>query len=365
MILNGPPDEVLAGACKWESRLTCWLGGRLLAATVPISSGRITGKVTDEIIETLSFTVPRLAAPSPGEDVFDWSPGTTEDHPLNKNGQVVDVTNVITSVITGQQWETRLGRYQISEWNDDDEGTVQVKAESMLARPRDDGLLVPTSPTGTFMSEARRLAPAGMGVSFDPALADRAVPITMSWSESRLEAFQEMAAAWPALLRIDPWGQIQFRAPLPAIPVPVVTLKDGKGGTLISRPTGGSRKGIPNLVAMSTGNTDTADVQGIAAITSGPRSIYGTYGIVTKKASSSAIETVEQAIAAAQAELAASNRPAQTVPVRIAPDPRLEYDDAIAITRKGEPDLWGWVVGRDIPLTAGDGEMRIDLGLPA
>jgi hypothetical protein len=171
-----------------------------------------------------------------------------------------------------------------------------------------------------------------------------------------------MAAAWPALLRIDPWGQIKFRAPLPTIPIPVVTLKDGEGGTLISRPTGGSRKGIPNLVAVSTGNTDTADVQGVAAITSGPRSIYGNYGVVTKKTSSSAIETVEQATAAAQAELAAANRPAQTVPVRIAPDPRIEYDDPVAIRRTGQPDLWGYVVARDIPLTAGDGEMRIDLG---
>lgn len=366
MILDGPPDEVLAGVCRWESRLTSWLGGRLLAATIPISSGRVTGKIDDDIIETLSFTVPRFAAPVEGEDEADWRPGESEDHALANNGQVIDVTIIVTSVITGEQWETRIGRYQVLEWDDDDDGLITVKAESMLARPRDDALLVPTSPTGTFAFEARRLAPAGMGVAIDPALVDRAAPTTMSWSEGRLDALNEIAQAWPALLRIDPWGQIRFRAPLPSVPVPVLTLQDGARGTLIKRPTkGASRKTKPNLIAVSTGNSDTADVQGIAAITSGPRSINGDYGVVVKKWSSSAIETLEQAVAAARADLDASSRPAQSVPVRIAPDPRIEYDDPIAVKRTGEKDMWGWVVARDIPLTTGDGDMRIDIGLKA
>lgn len=365
MILDGPPDEVLAGSCKWSTRLTAWLGGRMIAATIPLSSGRVTGKVDDEIIETLKFTLPRFAAPIEGEDVVDWRPGTNKDHALARYGQAIDVTNVVQSVITGQIWETRLGRYQIKDWDDDDAGTVAVTAESLLARPRDDGLLVPTSPTGTFASEARRLAPAGMGVSIDPALVDRPVPTAMSWSESRLDAFREMADAWPALLRIDPWGQIRFRAPLPAVPVPVLTLTDGKGGTLIRRPTSDSRDKAPNLVAVSTGSSASADVQGVASITSGPMSINGPYGVVTKKWSSSTVENQTQAIAAAQADLAAGIRAAQSVPVRIAPDPRIELDDPIAVLRGDETPTWGWVVARDIPLTTGDGDMRIDIGVPA
>ncbi|MFJ2535851.1 hypothetical protein [Microbacterium maritypicum] len=365
MIFDGPPDEVLAGQCKWESVLTSWLGGRMLAATVPISSGRVTGKVDDDIIETLAFTVPRHAAPVAGEDTFDWRPGRATDHPLARYGQKVDVTIRVTSVITGQVWDTRIGRYQIKNWDDDDDGLISVKGESLLAKPRDDGLLVPTSPTGTFKSEARRLAPAGMGVSFDAGLVDRAVPSAMSWSEDRLKAFKEIADAWPALLRIDPWGQIRFASPLQTIPIPVHTLKDGEGGTLITMPTQDSRDDVPNLVAVSTGSSSSADVQAIAAITSGPMSINGDYGIVTKKWSSSAIENNAQALAAAQADLVNSSRPAQTVPVRIAPDPRIEYDDPIEVKRGDDTPLWGWVVARDIPLTAGDGDMRIDIGLPA
>ncbi|MBW9094647.1 hypothetical protein JNB62_13200 [Microbacterium jejuense] len=361
---DGAPDEVIAGACFWYSRVTSWLGGRLLASTVPIISGRATGKVDQEVIEEVSLTVPRFAAAAEGEDVADWRPGTDTLHPLARYGQVLDVTVVVVSVITGTAWETRVGRYQVKDWDDDDAGLISVKGESLLARPRDDKLTAPTSPssTATFISEARRLAPAGMGVSFEAGLIDRALPQAFAWSESRLDAWRELAAAWPALLRIDPWGQARFRAPLPAVPAPVITLTDGARGTLISAPRADSRAGAPNLVAVTTQGSDTADVVGISAITSGPMSVNGDYGIVTKKWSSGAVTNLAEATAAAKADLDASSRPAQIVPAQIAPDPRLELDDPVELLREGD-QLWGYVTAYDMPLTAGDGAMRVDVGL--
>lgn len=361
---DGAPDDVIAGACFWYSRVTSWLGGRLLAASVPLIAGRATGKVDQEVIEEISFSVARYSAPEPGQDTFDWRPGTDTQHPLARYGQVLDVTIVVVSVITGQAWETRIGRYQVKDWDDDDAGLISVKGESLLARPRDDKLIAPTSPssTATFVSEARRLAPAGMGVSFDPALTDRAMPQTFAWSESRLDAWQELASAWPALLRIDPWGQARFRAPLPAVPSPVLTIKDGDRGTLISAPRADSRAGAPNLVAVSTQGSDAADVVGIAAITAGPMSVNGEYGVVTKKWSSSAVTNLAEATAAAKADLDASSRPAQVVPAQIAPDPRLELDDPVQLLR-GDDKLWGYVTAYDMPLTAADGAMRVDVGL--
>ncbi|MDQ1111158.1 hypothetical protein QE418_000606 [Microbacterium testaceum] len=360
---NGPPDEVLAGAPLYSARITSWLGGRMLAATVPIIAGRVTGKATQEVIEELSLTVPRFAAGAPGGDVKDWRPGKDAQHSLARYGQTLDVTTIIESVVTGEIWETRIGRYQIKDWDDDDAGTVTVKAESLLARPRDDKLLSLTSPTGTLKSEARRLAPAGMGVSFDPKLIDRPCSPAMSWSRSRIENLQEIADAWPALLRVDAWGQIAFRAPLPDVPKPVVTLRDGKGGTLIAAPRSDSRGGVPNVVVATTGSSATADVQGVAAITSGPMSINGDYGVVVKEWSSSLLENASQAQAAARTMLDNAARPAQAVPVRIAPDPRLEIDDPVAVTREGDTPLWGWVTAWDLPLTADGGDMRIDVGV--
>ncbi|WP_295837330.1 hypothetical protein [uncultured Microbacterium sp.] len=361
---NGAPDEVLAGSPMYSARVTSWLGGQLLAESVPIVAGRVTGKASQKVIEELSLSVPRFAAAAPGEDVRDWRPGADPRHPLARYGQVLDVTIVVESVVTGQIWETRLGRYQVKDWDDDDAGMITVKGESLLARPRDDGMLSLTSPTGTLKTEARRLAPAGMGVSFDPALADRPCPAAMSWSKDRLENLQEIADAWPALLRVDAWGQILFRAPLPDVPHPVVTLRDGEGGTLIAAPRSDTRAGAFNVVVASTGKSAGADVQGVAMITSGPMSVNGEYGAVVKEWSSSLLENEAQAQAAARTMLENSARPAQAVPVRIAPDPRLEIDDAVAILRGDDAPLWGWVTAWDIPLTADGGDMRIDVGVP-
>lgn len=359
---EGPPDEVLAGAPIWRARLTSWLGGQLLAAEIPVTAGRVTGKADQEVIEELSVTVPRFAAPSPGLDLFDWRPGSDASHPLARYGQAIDVSIIVESVVDRTTWETRIGRYQVKEWDDDDDGTVSVKAESLLARPRDDRLLRVSSPRGTMKSEAMRLAPRGMGVAFDPKLQDRACPASMSWSRNRLENLQEIADAWPALLRVDSWGQILFRAPLPAVPTPVLTLRDGEGGTLVSAPRADSRAGVPNVVVATTGSASEPDVQGVATLTSGPMSVNGPYGVVVKEWSSSLLENATQAQAAAETMLRNASRPAQSVPVRIAPDPRIEIDDPIAIAR-GEEVIWGWVTAWDMPLTADGGDMRIDLGV--
>lgn len=329
---DGAPDEALAGACTWQATVTSWLGGRLLAARVPIASGRVTGDVGDDVIETLSITVPRFAAPEPGADVIDWRPAST-DAPLARYGQILDVTIVVSSVITGQVWETRIGRYQIKDWTDDDEGMLSVKGESLLARPRDDKMPTLTSPTGTFVTEARRLLPAGMGASFDTDLVDRGAPAAMSWSKDRLKNLQEIAQAWPALLRIDPWGQVAYRAPLPAVPVPVLTLRDGRGGTLINAPRTDTRSGAYNRVIASSSATDSEDVQGVASITAGPMSVSGEYGVVAREWSSPLIENSDQAEAAAQTMLSNSTRPALAVPARIAPDPRIELDDPVEVLR--------------------------------
>lgn len=361
----GPPDEVLSGTPLYSCRVSSWLGGELLAAQIPVESGRVTAKADQDVPEKLTLTVPRFAAAVEGGDSFDWRPGTNTRAPLARFGQQLDVTIIITSVATGDVWETRIGRYQISDWKDDDSGTVTVTAEGLLARPRDDKLTTVTSPTGTLKSEVRRLLPAGMGVSFDPALVDRACPSSMSWSEDRLGALKEIASAWPALLRTDEWGQVQFKAPLPATPTPVLTLTDGQGGTLVSAPRSDTRKDAFNVVVATSSASNRADVFGVAQVTSGPMSVNGPYGRVVKRWSSPLLDNASTAAASAQTMLDNSTRPAQSVPVTIAPDPRIDLDDPVQIRRGTDWVLWGWVTGYDIPLTAEGGTMRIDVGVAA
>lgn len=359
----GPTSEVLAGAPMWECQISSWLGGQLLALSVPILGGRITAKADQDVPEAISFTVPRYAAPAAGQPVVDWRPAKTND-PLARYGQQLDVSIIVSSVATAQVWVTRVGRFLITDWSDDDAGTITVTGAGMLQVIKDALLTAPSSPSGTLMSETRRLLPSGMGVSFDSTLVDRTVPTAMSWAEDRLGAFKDIATAWPALLRTDEWGQVRFKAPLAPVPVPVLTLTDGVGGTVVTAPRSDSRKDAYNVVIATSKTANRADVQGIATVASGPMAANGPYFPVVKKWSSPLLDTQAAAQAAAQTMLDNSMRPARTIPVTIASDPRIDLDDAVAIQRGTDAPLWGWVTGYDLPLTAMDGIMTVNVGVP-
>ncbi len=60
---------------------------------------------------------------------MDWRPGTNTRAALARFGQQLDVTVIVSSVANASSWETRIGRYQISDWADDDSGAITVTAE--------------------------------------------------------------------------------------------------------------------------------------------------------------------------------------------------------------------------------------------
>lgn len=359
---SGAPDEVLAGSCGWSPLVQSWLGGLLLADQVPVLRGRVTAQVSQDVPERLSLTVP--AQTTVDGSLFDWRPGSDPVHPLARYGQELQVSVVVSSTAGPESWETRVGRFLVTDWEDGDDGTVQVSAEGRLRRVKDALLTTPTQPRSgaTLVSEARRLLPAGVSVAFDPALVDRACPAGMAWSDSRLSALQEIADAWPALLRTDEWGQVFFRAPLPDVPVPVLTLSDGERGTVETVARSDTRDGAFNQVVAESSASGVEDVQAVASQTTGPMAVGGQYGVVTKRWSSPLITTTNQALRSARTMLANSLLPATSVPVTCAPDPRIDLDDAVEVLRDGQR-FWGWVTGYDLPLTVDDGPQRIDVGV--
>ncbi|WP_068709301.1 hypothetical protein [Oerskovia enterophila] len=338
--------------------MSSWLGGRLLDAEILVRRGRVVAQVGQKIPERLTMTVPRF------DGVRDMRPGDRVDHPLARYGQELQVSVIVASSVDADAWETRIGRFLITDWDDGDDGTIQVVAAGRLRRPEDAKLTSPTQPgTGaTLMSEARRLAPPGVSVAFDPALVDRPCPAGMAWSEDRLAALAEIADAWPALLRTDEWGQIVYRRPLPEVPTPVLTLHDGERGTLVSAGRSDTRAGAYNQIVARSSAAGSEDVQAIAQQTSGPMAVTGEYGPVTKIWSSPLITSASMALASAQTMLANNILPATSVPVVCAPDPRIDLDDPVEVLRDGER-TWGWVTGYDLPLTVADGEMRVDVGV--
>ena len=364
----GAPDEVLSGAAGWWPVVQSWYGGRLIAADVPVLRGRVAASTTTDVQQRLTMTVPRW-------DGRDWLPRATDD-PLARFGQELQVSIVVWSAVTGNTWTTRVGRFLITDTDlDDGASTIEVRGEAVgLRRMRDARLTGSTVPAegGTLVSEARRLMPAGVSASIAAGLVDRPVP-SMEWTSDRLAAVREIADAWPALLRADEWGQVALRAPLPAVPSPVLSLRDGmpyRGlpgdprGTVIGAARSDTRDGAYNEVVARSSGTSGDEVVAVARQTTGPMSVTGPYGPVTREWASPLIDSQATAQASAETMLTNSLAPSRVLPVTHVPDPRIDLDDPVEVIRDGVTD-WGWVVGYDLPLTVRDGAMRTDVGLVA
>lgn len=344
---SGPSTSALASAASWVPKVTSWLGAALLAEDVPISSGRVVWNASAKVPDSLTIVVPRYSA---GRD---WMP-TTATSPLARYGQQLDVTVMVAGV------DVRLGRFQIIDW-DYDEATITVKGAGLLQIAADSRLLDPTSPRddATLKSEFVRLLPEQMAVQFDPALVNRSCPVSMSWDEERIDALYDIVAAWPAVIRMDSWGQVLVKPPVEAS-TPELTLTDGVNGTVVSVPRSDTRDGVYNIVKASS-SADGVEASATAAQTSGPMAVQ-TYNPVPRFFSSPLLTTEAECIATAQALLATSMRRSSVLNVTMAPDPRIELDDSVEVLREGFRD-WGVVLGVDMPLTVRDGEMRVDVGV--
>lgn len=327
--------------------MSSWLAGTILAENIPIDSGRVVWNASAKVPDSVTIRVPRF------EGGRDWLP-TSPVAPLARYGQQIDVTVTVAGI------DVRLGRFQVIDW-EYDEATITVKGAGLLQIAADSRLLEPVSPRddGTLKSEFVRLLPEQTAVQFDPALVDRACPSSMSWDEERLDALYDIVTAWPAVLRMDSWGQVLVKPPVTATS-PVLTLKDGEGGTVVSVPRSDTRDGVYNIVKASS-SADGVEASAVAFQTSGPMAVQS-YNPVPRFYSSPLLDDDAQCLATAQAMLATSMRRSSVLNVTMAPDPRIEVDDPLEILREDFRD-WGVVIGVDMPLTVRDGAMRVDVGV--
>lgn len=362
---DGPSSEVLAGAAGWRPSAASWLDGRLLADDVPILSGRLSASADLAVPERVVFTVPEVDI-----DGFSWVPDGA-DHPLAKYGQRIDLSVVVTSSLTGAETITRLGWFRVHDWaHDDASGAVRVTCLGILSQPAEDRFAVPESPRsgGTLGSEFRRLMSPGIPVSIDASLTDRACPASFQWPQDRLAALHEIAEAWPARVRADQWGEVAVLPALAEVPSPVLWFTDGQGGTLVSAPRSDTRAAGYNVFVGTSSATDSTAVdplRAVAQIAAGPMRAVddGTgYGRVVTYWSSPLATT--QAMLQASVDTMRDNaaRRSQVRTVSHVPDPRVELDDAVSVTRDGRTE-WGYVVAYELPLTIGDGLARTDVGV--
>jgi hypothetical protein len=347
-VRNGPSQAVLASAASWRPRVASWLGGQLLADDLPVIGGRLTWDASNKVVDSAEITFARF------DGLTDYLP-TDPLAPLARYGQQLDVTITVAGV------DVRMGRYQIDSWKFD-ESTVRVSASGLMQIAADSRFLDVKAPRddGTMRSEFTRLVPEQLAVQFDSALTDRGVPKTMSWDESRIDALYDIADAWPAVIRPDAWGQVLVKPPVQVSPTPVMSVKDGEGGTVVAVPRQDTRDGVYNIVKASS-SADGVEASAIAYVTAGPMAV-ATYNPVPRFYASDMLQTVEQCQATANAMRDESTRRSSILQVTMAPDPRPELDDTFGVTREGRLDL-GVVVAVDMPLTVADGDMRVDVGV--
>lgn len=355
----GPSERVLASASSWGCRVSSWLGSSLLAGDVPVLSGRVSAVGAQVVPERVSFTVPPWTVDA-GRTVG-WLPRDPRS-PLGRFGQTVDVTTMAGGV------DTRIGRYLITGWQEQDDGSIQVDGAGVLQFAEDDRLLTATGPRdgGTLRSEFLRMLPGYMTAGFHPSLQDRAVPKTMEWDENRLDNLYKITDSWPARLRTDAWGQLHVLPPLPAYASPVLTIRDGAGGTLISAPTADTREGAYN-VFVARSSADGVEAQAVARVQGGPMDPSGPYRPVPKFFASPLLLTEAQCLAAAVTMRDEQVRQTRIRKVTFAPDPRPELDDPVEIITGygGSAPVRerGYIVGYDLPLTYSDGPSRADVAV--
>lgn len=342
--------------------MSSWRGGQLLGENIPVVGGRLTADVAQQVPERLTLTV---ANPGTDNQIGPWSPGDNPDHPLAANGQVLYVDVTIT---TGtDEWMTRLGAYLIQDWQDNDDGTVQVEAVGMLQVVKDDLFTIPAVPRagGTFASEMRRLMSDGVPVTVMPGLVDRPIAQSFLWMDDRLGALYDLADAWPARIRTTSDGVVQIAQPLGA-PAPVLTWTDGQNGTVVALPTSGSRDDVHNVIVARSSATDDparAPVQAVETQTTGPFAV-GKFRRRVRIFASPLLATTQACAAAARTILADSLRPARAVTVVAVPDPRVELDDPASASRAGVNRV-GHVVAYSLPLVvdSGDDVMTVTIGV--
>ena len=357
--MDAPSSAALAAllprAVTWEPLVSSWVEGRFLAS-VPVAGGSVAWSSGREVPGSLDLTVPREAW---GRD---WRPGLDADHPLAAKGQQLHVSVRVGAPASGQSWTIRLGTFLIAR-SEASAGVVRVTGLSMMERVVRDRLTSPMAPRsgGTLASELRRLVPASMGLTISGDLTDRACP-AMSWGESRADAIAEIAAAWPCRIREDAYGALHALPPLGGVPDPLDTLTDGEGGTVVEAYEADDAAGVYNrVVARGQESSDAGlpTIQAVASQETGPYAV-ARFGAKTFFLSSPLLTSMSAAESAARTRLAGLLRPARTVPVTIAPDPRWEVDDAVEVLADGSR-WWGWVSGVQVPLTVADGDMRLDV----
>lgn len=328
-------DEALAvveSSFTMDVRAESWLGGELLADSIPISDGGEDRDRSMAIPERISLTVPRR------DRGVDWDPGTDPAHPLAAYGQQLRIDYGV-NLGTHTEWINR-GWFLVTGCEAEGD-TVSVELQGLLTLIDEAKLVAPFQPssTDTLASTARALVEPALTCEFDGALIDRAASSSMQWDTDRMEALSNIASAWAADYRVTEDALLLWE-PLDDSGSPVLSLTDGTGGTVIRWQAATGRDGAFNVVVSQGEDANGTQIQGVA-YDSDPNSPF-VYGgpfnalPVPYTEFSPLLSTVAQCRKAAQTTLLRLRRAnSRRLGVTMVPHPGLMTGDIVSVTGQG------------------------------
>jgi hypothetical protein len=359
-IPNSVFDDVGAVPVIESCRVESWRGGKLLASSVPVVSGTLTGDRSLTVPEQVTLTVPVEV------DGVRWDP-LEEDDPLACYGQQLRIA-VGLVVRRKLYWMPRAPVVITGTQRDGD--TITVTASSLLHLVSEARLVTPLQPKAgdTLKKLARRLVEPGLPVRFDDALVDRAVPTSsLQWDDDRIGALYELAGAWPAELSVHRDGYLLFSPPV------TYDLDDWEADVredVVRVTAAQTRDGGVNCVVARGTAADGTQVQGVAydTVSTSPTRYMGPFSPypVPQFFDSPLLTTTAQCQAAARTIMAKRRRAvARSVTQDMKPWPGHELGDLVLARDDRVGDLVVSIEAMTMPLTAGDGAMSLALAVPS
>jgi len=316
--LSDRATSALTRSYRTAVSVESWLGGDLLAESIPVDAASEEGDRSGRVPERVTLVVPRR------DHGTDWSPGTDPLHPLAANGQRLHVKLAVEGEVFAR------GRFLIGSAAVEGDA-VTVEAFGLLRLIDEARLISPYQPTGTLASTLRGLVEPALSIVVDPLLIDRAAPSTINYDEDRLGAVLELLDAWGADAYVTPDGYLSV-IPAAQSTTPVFVLTDGSGGTVVQAVGTSTREAAYNVVVARGTASDGGQVQGTAfdLSLSSPKRFGGPFNPlpVPYFFPSPLLTTVDQAGLAAATVLARLQRQAgRELEVTCVPNPTLQLGD--------------------------------------
>lgn len=186
---------------RFITRVTITRGGDVLAADLPVESGREEGDATLRVPERVTVTIPTVI------DGVDWS-ANAADSPIMPFGQRLHVKIGVDVGADGYEWINR-GEFLITKV---DKGlrTITITAAGLLTLHDEALLVAPFRPTGTLLSSIRKLIEPGLTVVKHPDVVDQAANSGLAMVDNRLDNVEKILAAWGARGQVHPDGYYEI-----------------------------------------------------------------------------------------------------------------------------------------------------------